>query len=37
MGGHIELICKPGGKHHPHGLPDPAPIVEFVLKYAGSW
>jgi alpha-beta hydrolase superfamily lysophospholipase len=33
-GGRIEVIIKPGGKHHPHSLPDPAPIVEFLLKYA---
>lgn len=31
-GGSIELIVKPGGKHHPHSLPDPTPIVEFLLK-----
>lgn len=31
-GGHIEVIVKPGGKHHPHSLPDPGPIVEFILK-----
>ena len=33
-GGRIEVIVKPGGKHHPHSLPDPAPIVEFLLKEA---
>jgi hypothetical protein len=22
---------KPGCDHHPHSLPDPAPIVDFVL------
>lgn len=32
LGGTIEVIRKPGGKHHPHSLPDPAPIVDFVLK-----
>ena len=31
-GGHIEIIMKPGGKHHPHSLKDPAPIVDFILK-----
>jgi pimeloyl-ACP methyl ester carboxylesterase len=36
LGGHFEEIVKPGGKHHPHGLPDdPAPIVEFFERYAG--
>ena len=31
-GGDIELILKPGGKHHPHSLKDPKPIVDFILK-----
>jgi pimeloyl-ACP methyl ester carboxylesterase/lysophospholipase L1-like esterase len=31
LGGNIEVIRKPGGKHHPHSLPDPAPIVEAVM------
>ena len=31
----LTLIPKPGIGHHPHGLSDPGPIVEFVLKYAG--
>ena len=33
-GGNIEVIVKPGGKHHPHSLPDPTPIVDFILKNA---
>ena len=32
LGGSIEVIRKPGGKHHPHSLKDPMPIVDFVLK-----
>ena len=32
-GGTIEVIIKPGGKHHPHSLPDPTPIVEFILRH----
>ena len=32
MGGSIRVIHKPGAGHHPHSLPDPAPIVEFILK-----
>lgn len=32
LGGSIEVIRKRGGKHHPHSLKDPAPIVDFVLK-----
>ncbi len=33
-GGTIEVIIKPGGKHHPHSLAAPAPIVDFLLKNA---
>ncbi|MEI6210948.1 MAG: alpha/beta hydrolase [bacterium] len=36
MGGHIELIGKQECAHHPHGLSDPAPVVEFIMKYAVS-
>lgn len=32
LGGSITLIAKPGVGHHPHGLSDPTPIVEFILK-----
>ncbi len=28
------LYMKPGGDHHPHGLPDPAPVLAFIKKYA---
>lgn len=34
LGGNITLIPKPGIGHHPHGLTDPTPIVEFMMKYA---
>ncbi len=34
LGGSIELIAKPGVGHHPHGLKDSRPIVEFFLKHA---
>jgi lysophospholipase L1-like esterase/pimeloyl-ACP methyl ester carboxylesterase len=30
LGGPIVLIPKPGGGHHPHGLEDSTPIVEFL-------
>jgi Prolyl oligopeptidase family len=33
MGGKMEMIVKPGVKHHPHSLVDPQPIVDFVLKW----
>jgi len=32
LGGKITVIRKPGCKHHPHSLPDPAPIVDFVIN-----
>lgn len=31
-GGDIQIIHKPEGKHHPHSLPNPQPIVDFILK-----
>ncbi|WP_437226974.1 GDSL-type esterase/lipase family protein [Planctomicrobium sp. SH661] len=34
LGGDITLIVKPGVKHHPHGLEDSTPIVEFIEKHA---
>jgi len=33
-GGKIEVILKPGGRHHPHSLKDPKPIVDFLLRSA---
>lgn len=32
LGGSIKVIHKPEAGHHPHSLPDPAPIVDFILK-----
>lgn len=32
-GGIIEAIGKDGCGHHPHGLDDNTPIIEFVEKY----
>jgi len=32
LGGHVELIVKPGVGHHPHSLEDPAPIVDYILN-----
>lgn len=34
LGGHIEVIVKPGGLHHPHGLDDPGPIIRFLEERA---
>lgn len=36
LGGPITLIAKPGGRHHPHGLDDSTPIVNFILRHAGG-
>ena len=33
LGGEIKVIHKPGVHHHPHSLPDPAPIVDFVTSH----
>jgi pimeloyl-ACP methyl ester carboxylesterase len=33
LGGRIELIGKPGCRHHPHGLDDPTPVVEFIGRH----
>lgn len=33
-GGIIETYGKPGCKHHPHGLDDRTPIINFVEKYS---
>lgn len=34
LGGTIEVILKPGVGHHPHSLPDPTPIVTFLINHA---
>lgn len=34
LGGDIILIPKKGVGHHPHGLEDSTPIVDFILKHA---
>jgi len=33
LGGTIEVIHKPGIGHHPHSLPNPKPIVDFILAH----
>jgi len=35
-GGRITVITKPGIGHHPHSLPNPAPIVDFILRATGQ-
>lgn len=34
LGGSITLIAKPGVGHHPHGLDDSTPIVDFIVRHA---
>jgi lysophospholipase L1-like esterase len=36
LGGSVTLIAKPGVKHHPHGLDDPTPIVDFIWTNTAS-
>ncbi len=36
LGGEIQLIAKPGVGHHPHGLEDSTPIIEFILKHSAQ-
>jgi pimeloyl-ACP methyl ester carboxylesterase len=31
LGGEIIVIAKPGVGHHPHSLPDPQPVLQFIL------
>lgn len=33
LGGTVKVIHKPGIGHHPHGLEDPAPVVDFILEH----
>lgn len=33
LGGNIKMIVKKDCEHHPHSLPDPAPIVNFILEH----
>ncbi|MFD2935960.1 GDSL-type esterase/lipase family protein [Spirosoma flavum] len=32
LGGQIQVIHKPNIGHHPHSLPNPTPIVDFILN-----
>ena len=36
LGGSITLIRKPGVGHHPHGLDDSTPIVNFIWEHAAN-
>ena len=33
LGGEIQVIHKPGCGHHPHGLDDPTPVVNFIVSH----
>lgn len=33
LGGTIQVIHKPGVGHHPHGLDDPLPVVDFIVAH----
>jgi pimeloyl-ACP methyl ester carboxylesterase len=33
LGGQIEVIVKSGIGHHPHGLPNPAPIIDYIVSH----
>ena len=36
LGGEMETIVKPGGRHHPHGLEDPTRVVEWIEARCGK-
>lgn len=36
LGGEFALIVKQGCGHHPHGLSDPSPIVNFILAHSSE-
>lgn len=36
LGGEILVIHEPGKGHHPHGLADPQPVVDFIVAHATS-
>ncbi|HEX4084907.1 MAG TPA: alpha/beta hydrolase, partial [Chthoniobacteraceae bacterium] len=36
FGGRISVMIKDGFAHHPHSLPDPKPIVDFMVRSVGE-
>jgi pimeloyl-ACP methyl ester carboxylesterase len=36
LGGDFVLIVKQGCNHHPHGLADPTPVVNFILAHCAT-
>ena len=37
LGGTITVFHKPDCDHHPHGLEDPAPVVDLIKTYTTRW
>ncbi|HRZ94249.1 MAG TPA: alpha/beta hydrolase, partial [Candidatus Paceibacterota bacterium] len=37
LGGTIHVFHKPAVGHHPHGLDDPAPVVDLIKRYTARW
>ncbi|QDV34623.1 alpha/beta hydrolase family protein [Tautonia plasticadhaerens] len=37
LGGPVERVVKAGADHHPHGLTDPRPVVEFIERAWRDW
>jgi pimeloyl-ACP methyl ester carboxylesterase len=33
LGGTVQIMHKPGVGHHPHGLDDSKPVIEFILQH----
>lgn len=36
LGGNMQVIHKIGVGHHPHGLADPKPVVDFILQHVAK-
>jgi len=36
LGGTVTVIHEAGKGHHPHGLADPKPVVDFLVEHAGA-
>lgn len=34
QGGRVRVFAKEGGDHHPHGLPDPTPLIDLLVAAA---
>jgi pimeloyl-ACP methyl ester carboxylesterase len=36
LGGRVRVFAKEGGDHHPHGLPDPGPLLDLLQSEGAS-